>query len=41
LFKQVEAHSADGKIVIFTETDSLETPQILPGFSCQVSDLFD
>jgi Uma2 family endonuclease len=41
LFKQVEAHSADGKIVIFSETDRLEAPQILPGFSCQVSELFD
>jgi Uma2 family endonuclease len=41
LFRQVEAHGLDGRIVIFAEADRLEAPQILPGFSCQVAALFD
>jgi Uma2 family endonuclease len=40
LFKQVEAHSRDGKIMIFSETDTLEAPGVLPSFSCKVADLF-
>lgn len=41
LFRQVEAHGLDGKVVTFAESDRLEVPQILPGFSCQVAELFD
>lgn len=40
-FKQVEAHLPDGTMRTFKETDILEAPHLLPGFSCRVADLFE
>lgn len=40
LFRQVESHSSDGTIVVFTESDLLQAPPVLPEFSCKVADLF-
>jgi Uma2 family endonuclease len=40
LFRQVEAHSSDGKIIVFTESDTLQASTILLGFSCNVAEVF-
>jgi Uma2 family endonuclease len=39
-FKQVEAHTPDGKMKIFEAEDGLET-NIMPGFSCKVAEFFN
>lgn len=38
-FKQVEAHTPDGRMRIFNAEDRLES-ELLSGFSCKVSELF-
>jgi Uma2 family endonuclease len=40
VFRQVEAHTPGGRTLILSESDTLEDPDLLPGFGCKVSDLF-
>ncbi len=40
LFRQVEAHRSNGRVIVFSEVDRLQAPDLLPDFSCKVSDLF-
>ncbi len=40
-FKQVEAHTPDGIMRIFRVDDVLEVKELMPGFQCAVSELFD
>lgn len=38
--RQVVVHTADGLARTLKEDDSLEAPDLLPGFTCKVSELF-
>ena len=40
-FRSVEVHSAGPSVTRLTETDTLDGADVLPGFSCAVSELFD
>jgi Uma2 family endonuclease len=40
VYRQVEAHRSGQRTLIFSESDTLEAPDLLPGFHCKVSDLF-
>ena len=37
----VDVHSEDGSIVTLNENDALDGGEILPGFTCPVSDIFE
>lgn len=39
-YKEVEVHTPAGTMTTFREADTLREPQLLPGFSCKVADLF-
>jgi Uma2 family endonuclease len=38
--RSIQLHRADGDPVTLDESDTLELPEILPGFHCQVADFF-
>ena len=40
-FRSVEVHSEGPSLLRLTENDTLDGSDVLPGFSCTVSDLFD
>lgn len=39
--RSVDVHSEDGSIVTLTENDALDGGEVLPGFTCPVSDVFE
>ena len=39
--RTVDLHGEDGSIVTLTEDDSLDGGDVLPGFTCTVSDIFE
>ena len=39
--REVEVYSAGGAVVTLTEDDALNGGEVLPGFSCSISDIFD
>ena len=39
--RSVDVHYEDGSIATLTENDTLDGGDVLPGFSCPVSDIFD
>ena len=39
--REVEAYSPGGSVVTLTENDVLDGGDVLPGFSCKVSEIFD
>ncbi len=40
-FRSVEVHSEGPSLLRLTENDTLDGSDVLPGFTCTVSDLFD
>ena len=39
--RRVDVHSEDGSIVTLSEDDALDGGDVLPGFTCPVSEIFD
>lgn len=39
--RSVDVHSEDGSIITLTENDTLDGRNVLPGFTCPVSDIFE
>lgn len=39
--REVVAYTPDGVARVFTEVDALSFPDVLPGFSCAVSEMFE
>jgi Uma2 family endonuclease len=39
--RSVDVHLQDGSIATLTENDALDGGNVLPGFTCQVSDIFE
>ena len=39
--RSVDVHTADGPILTLTNVDSLDGDDVLPGFSCKTSEIFD
>ena len=39
--RSVDIHSEDGSIATLTESDTLDGGDVLPGFTCPVSEIFD
>ena len=40
-WREVEVYSAGGSVVTLNENDTLDGGDVLPGFSCKVSEIFD
>ena len=40
-WREVEVYSADGSVFTLGENDTLDGGDVLPGFACKVSDIFD
>ena len=40
-WREVEVHPLGGAVFTLTDTDTLDGGDILPGFTCKVSDIFD
>jgi hypothetical protein len=38
--REVVVHTADGLARAYTESDTIEYPGVLPGFTCPVAELF-
>lgn len=39
--RTVAIHTHDGPVTVLTDTDTLEGQEVLPGFTCNIADIFD